>query len=110
MADKRELPVVRPQKIIVQMISTSLANNVYICSVKRMLCARVCAQSVPTAKPFAEKSGKLKNSGWGKQADVCAYRRESFALVYLHRYFQTPSAETGDHQRMSSRLCFFVCL
>lgn len=108
MADKRELPVVRPQKIIVQMISTSLANNVYICSVKRMLCARVCAQSVPTAKPFAEKSGKLKNSGWGKQADVSAYRRESFALVYLHRYFQTPSAGTSEYKNEFTPMWRFV--
>lgn len=91
------------------MITSSLAKYLYFCSVKRMLCARVCTPANPAAKPFAEKSGKLRNSGWGVQADVCAHRRESFALVYLHGYFQTPSAETSLHQNEFTPECFIVC-
>lgn len=78
---------------------TFMANNLYFCSAKGNRCARVGVPTVPTSKGLAEKSGKLKNSGWSERADICAHRRESFALVYLHRYFQTPSAETSEYKK-----------
>ena len=93
---------------MVQMISTFMANNLYFCSAKGNRCARVGVPIVPTSKGLAEKSGKLKNSGWPERVDICAHRRESFALVYLHRYFQTPSAGTSEYKNEFTTMWRFV--